>query len=59
MQYILTEEEYNDLTAKASTANSLAKELKHVKAKYYEVKSKYDRLLVYGVSINNEKLKLK
>ena len=59
MQYILTEEEYNDLTAKASAANSLAKELKHTKAKYHEVKSKYDRLLVYGVSINNEKLKLK
>ena len=70
MQYILTQQEYNDLCNKANVnstilLNDFYKEQYHILQKqlikqqelYKELQDKYAKLLVFGVSINNEKLK--
>ena len=70
MQYILTQQEYNDLYNKANVnstilLNDFYKEQYHILQKqlikqqelYKELNNKYTKLLVFGVSINNEKLK--
>lgn len=57
MQYILTEEEYTELTAKAKLYAHSELNLKLLTSKYKELESKYNKLLVYGVSTTNERLK--
>ena len=70
MQYILTQQEYNDLYNKANVnstilLNDFYKEQYHILQKqlikqqdlYKELNNKYTKLLVFGVSTNNEKLK--
>lgn len=64
MQIILTEEEYSKLLAKAENhqydvveISLLNEELKKLTSKYKELEAKYNKLLVFGVSISNEKLK--
>ena len=64
MQIILTEEEYAELIAKAENHQYdiveialLNKELKKLTSKYKELEAKYNKLLVFGVSISNERLK--
>ena len=70
MQHILTQQEYNDLCNKANVnstilLNDFYKEQYHILQKqlikqqelYKELNNKYAKLLVFGVSTNNEKLK--
>ena len=70
MQYILTQQEYDNLCNKANVnstilLNDFYKEQYHILQKqlikqqelYKELKDKYAKLLVFGVSTNNEKLK--
>ena len=70
MQYILTQQEYNDLCNKADInstilLNDFYKEQYHILQKqlikqqelYKELQDWYCTLLVFGVSTNNEKLK--
>lgn len=57
MQYILTEEEYTELTTKAKLYTHSELNLKLLTSKYKELESKYNKLLVYGVSTTNERLK--
>ena len=70
MQYILTQQEYDNLCNKANVnstilLNDFYKEQYHILQKqlikqqelYKELQDKYAKLLVFGVSINNEKLK--
>lgn len=64
MQIILTEEEYAELRAKAKNhqydvveISLLNEELKKLTSNYKELEAKYNKLLVFGVSISNERLK--
>ena len=54
MQYILTQEEYDKLVARSDMLriNNI-----HLRAELLELQDKYAKLLVSGVSTNNEKLK--
>ena len=54
MQYILTQQEYDKLVARSDELriNNI-----HLRAELLELKDKYAKLLVFGVSTNNEKLK--
>ena len=62
MQYILTQQEYNKLltrsdeTSKQTIVNLRISNLQ-LQAELMELKNKYAKLLVFGVSTNNEKLK--
>lgn len=62
MQYILTQQEYNKLltmsdeTSKQTIVNLRIINLQ-LQAELLELKDKYNKLLVFGVSTNNEKLK--
>lgn len=62
MQYILTQQEYNKLltrsdeTSKQTIVNLRISNLQ-LQAELMELKNKYAKLLVFGVSANNEKLK--
>ena len=64
MQIILTEEEYAELIAKAENHQYdvveialLNEELKKLTSNYKELEAKYNKLLVFGVSPSNERLK--
>ena len=64
MQILLTEKEYSELLAKAENHQYdvveialLNKELKKLTSNYKELEAKYNKLLVFGVSTNNEKLR--
>ena len=70
MQYILTQQEYNNLCNKSNVdstilLNDFYKEQYHILQKqlikqqelYKELQEWYATLLVFGVSTNNEKLK--
>ena len=62
MQYILTQQEYDKLLAKSDqtskdTINLLRSNNIRLRAELLELQDKYSRLLVFGVSANNEKLK--
>lgn len=70
MQYILTEEEYIKLKNQAEASEtivlntfyrdsyrSLQKEVTILTRKNKELQEKYDKLLVFGVSRSNERLK--
>ena len=62
MQYILTQQEYDKLIARSDetsqqTINTLRLNSLRLRAELLELKDKYAKLLVFGVSTNNEKLK--
>ena len=62
MQYILTQQEYDKLLTRSDetskkTINMLKINNIHLRAELLELKDKYAKLLVFGVSTNNEKLK--
>ena len=62
MQYILTQQEYDKLAARSDetskkTINMLRINNIHLRAELLELQDKYAKLLVSGVSTNNEKLK--
>lgn len=65
MQIILTEEEYAELIAKAEYHQYdvveialLNEQLNKLTSNYKELEAKYNKLLVFGVSISNERLKV-
>lgn len=55
MQVILTEEEYNTLKSQATLGQAYLQ----LHSQYIELKSNYSKLLVFGVSSSNERLKQK
>ena len=62
MQYILTQQEYDKLVARSDeTAKQVISVLTadkfELQAELMELKDKYNKLLIFGVSTNNEKLK--
>ena len=62
MQYILTQQEYDKLVARSDetakqTINMLRLNNLKLRAELMELQDKYAKLLVFGVSTNNEKLK--
>lgn len=62
MQYILTQQEYDKLLVRSDetakqTINLLRSSNIKLRAELAELQDKYAKLLVFGVSTNNEKLK--
>ena len=57
MQVILTEEEYTELTRYRELYNHFYEQYTNLKVKYDKVNDMYSRLLVYGISNSNERLK--
>ena len=62
MQYILTQQEYDKLIARSNetseqTVINLRISNLQLRAELIELKEQYNKLLVFGVSTNNEKLK--
>ena len=62
MQYILTQQEYDKLLTRSDetskqTINLLRSNNTNLRAELMELQDKYAKLLVFGVSTNNEKLK--
>ncbi len=62
MQYILTQQEYDKLVARSDetakqTINILIFNNTKLRAELMELQDKYAKLLVFGVSTNNERLK--
>lgn len=62
MQYILTQQEYDKLLARSDetseqTIINLRISNLQLQAELIELKEQYNKLLVFGVSTNNEKLK--
>ena len=62
MQYILTQQEYDKLVARSDetakqTINMLRSNNIRLRAELLELNNKYAKLLVFGVSTNNESAK--
>ncbi len=62
MQYILTQQEYDKLITRSDetskqTINTLRCNNIRLRAELIELQEQYNKLLVFGVSTNNEKLK--
>lgn len=58
MQYILTEQEYSDLKFNINqTISTLQQKLDTLTKEHKELQEKYNNLLVFGVSLSNERLK--
>lgn len=62
MQYILTQQEYDRLVARSDETSkqiisALTADKFKLQAELAELQDKYTKLLVFGVSTNNEKLK--
>ena len=62
MQYILTQQEYDKLVARSDetakqTINLLRSNNIKLRVELVELQEKYNKLLIFGVSTNNEKLK--
>ncbi len=62
MQYILTQQEYDELLAKSDqtakdTINTLRLNNIKLRTELLELRENYNRLLIFGVSTNNERLK--
>lgn len=55
MQYILTQQEYDKLVARSDETSKQT--ISALRAELAELQDKYAKLLVFGVSTNNEKLK--
>ena len=57
MQIILTEEEYTNLKQSADKAENYEKLYNELMSQHLALKDEHAKLLVFGVSSNNEKLK--
>lgn len=62
MQYILTQQEYDKLLTRSDetakqTINLLRSNNIRLRAELVKLQERYNKLLVFGVSTNNEKLK--
>ena len=57
MQVILTEEEYNNFLQQSKEYQSLKSDYNTLCDSYWELDKKYSHLLVFGVTMTNEKLK--
>ena len=62
MEYILTQQEYDKLVTRSDetskqTINLLRSNNIRLRAELVELQEQYNKLLVFGVSTNNEKLK--
>ena len=62
MQYILTQQEYDKLVARSDENlmdryEEIRDKLSNLRIDYAQLQDKYAKLLVFGVSTNNEKLK--
>lgn len=62
MQYILTQQEYDKLLARSDetskqTTNMLRYNNIRLRAELIKLKEQYNKLLIFNVSTNNEKLK--
>ena len=62
MQYILTQQEYDKLLTRSDetskqTINMLRSNNIRLRAELIELQEQYNKLLIFGVSTNNEKLK--
>lgn len=57
MQVLLTEEEYSDLKESADKAENYEKLYNQLMSQHLALKDEHAKLLVFGVSSNNEKLK--
>ena len=62
MQYILTQQEYDKLINRSNTDlmdryDEIRDRLFNLRIDYAELQDKYAKLLVFGISTNNEKLK--
>ena len=62
MQYILTQQEYDKLVTRSDetskqTISTLTADKFKLQTELIELQDKYAKLLVFGVSTNNEKLK--
>jgi predicted nuclease with TOPRIM domain len=62
MQYILTQQEYDELLNKSNDDlmeryAEIRDRLFNLRIEHAQLQDKYNRLLVFGVSTNNEKLK--
>lgn len=57
MQVLLTEKEYNDLKELADKAENYEKLYNELMSHHLALKDEHAKLLVFGVSSNNEKLK--
>ena len=62
MQYILTQQKYDKLINRSNTDlidryDEIRDRLFNLRIDYAELQDKYNKLLVFGVSTNNEKLK--
>lgn len=55
MQYILTQQEYDELLNNSN--NDLLDKYDKLEKEHRELKFQYAKLLVFGVTANNEKLK--
>lgn len=57
MQVLLTEKEYSDLKELADKAENYEKLYNELMSQHLALKDEHAKLLVFGVSSNNEKLK--
>ena len=57
MQVLLTEEEYSNLKKLADKAENYEKLYNELMSQHLALKDEHAKLLVFGVSSNNEKLK--
>lgn len=57
MQVLLTEKEYSDLKESADKAQNYEKLYYELMSQHLALKDEHAKLLVFGVSSNNEKLK--
>ena len=63
MQYILTQQEYNKLLNQSNDDlieryEEIRDRLFNLRIDYAQLQDKYNKLLIFGVSTNNEKLKV-
>ena len=63
MQYILTQQEYDKLLARSDDDlieryEEIRDRLFNLRIDYAQLQDKYNKLLIFGVSTNNEKLKV-
>ena len=63
MQYILTQEEYDKLLNQSNDDlieryEEIRDRLFNLRIDYAQLQDKYNKLLIFGVSTNNEKLKV-
>lgn len=57
MQILLTENEFKELKIKADCSQYLIRKNNELKSELEELKSKYDKLLIFGVVLSSERLK--